>query len=278
MSELIIARVRRLYAAWHVVVLAWCLSAGLLAESYDRTPLDLPPVMLWAWERPEDLSYIDARRVGVAYLAQTITLSGDRFDIRRRVQPLQLPHGAKVEAVTRIEIDPRKQPACSVQQRQAIVDNVVKISRAHKVSAVQIDFDARENERQFYADLLNQLRPQLPDHVGLSITALVSWCLYDQWLGSLPVDEAVPMMFRMGRDHGKVLVHFRNKRNFAHAICDESIGISLDEPQVNAVMRQQIAARRSSTLAPRVYVFSPGRWTRAAAARAVQFGDTKPGS
>lgn len=230
--------------------------------------------MLWAWERAEDLSYVDARRVGVAYLAQTITLSGDRCGVRRRVQPLHLPDGAKVEAVTRIEIDPARQPACTPQQRQIVVDNIVKVARRYKVSAVQIDFDARENERQFYADLLNELRPQLPAGVGLSITALVSWCLYDRWLATLPVDEAVPMMFRMGRDHGKVLVHFRNKRDYAHAICNESLGISLDEPQVNAVMKQ-LLARQSAP--PRVYVFSPSRWTREAALRAVQFGDTKPG-
>ena len=254
--------------------LGWCLFWALPVQSYDRAPLDLPPLMLWAWERPEDLSYINPRHVGVAYLAQTITLSGNDSLIHRRTQPLQLPSGTKVEAVTRIEIDPRKQPVYTEQQRQVIVDSIVKLTRMHKVNAVQIDFDARENERQFYTDILKQLRPQLPDRVGLSITALVSWCLYDQWLASLPVDEAVPMMFRMGRDHGKVLVHFRNRRGYAHSICNQSLGISLDEPQVNAVMKQMVARQPAP---PRVYVFSPTRWTKEAAARAVQFEDTKPG-
>jgi hypothetical protein len=34
----------------------------------------LPAVMLWAWERPEDLSGIDSSRVGVAFLACTVFL------------------------------------------------------------------------------------------------------------------------------------------------------------------------------------------------------------
>lgn len=37
----------------------------------------LPPVILWAWERPEDLEFLDTERFDVAFLAQTLILKGD---------------------------------------------------------------------------------------------------------------------------------------------------------------------------------------------------------
>lgn len=272
-------RVRIVTAAWHVLSIAICSLAsvacfltGNRCFAYERASLDLPKLMLWAWERPEDLSYVDARQVGFAYLAQTITLSGDRCHIRRRVQPLKLPAHARVEGVVRIEIDPRNKPTYSESQMAAVVKSVLQLPLMHEVKAVQIDFDARENERTFYTRLLSRLKSQLPAGIGLSITALASWCLYDRWLAELPVDEAVPMMFSMGRDHAKVLLHIQSGRDFAHAICNESLGISLDEPDVNAVMQQLVARQK---VPPRVYIFSSKRWTKQSADRAVQFGDTK---
>jgi len=56
------------------------------------------------------------------------------------------------------------------------------------------------SERDFYRALLQDLRAQLPDNVPLSMTALASFCIGDRWLEGLPVDEAVPMIFRMGAD------------------------------------------------------------------------------
>lgn len=231
--------------------------------------------MLWAWERPEDLSFIDPRQVGVAYLAQTVTLSGEHCRTRPRVQPLKLPIGAKVCAVTRIEVDARQPTAFSPRQADMIVHSIEKIAAMHHLDAVQIDFDAKLDERQFYSSLLKQLRTALPPNVGLSITALASWCLYDRWLADLPVDEAVPMMFRMGHDRQKVLLHFQGSRGFAHAVCSNSLGVSLDEPDVNTVIEKLLVEPAS---APRVYVFSPHRWTKEDAARAIQFASPKRGS
>src|SRR5262249_59556332 len=65
------------------------------------------------------------------------------------------------------------------------------------VSGVQVDFDAVESERPFYRDLLTRLRPKLPPTTSLSIPALASWCAADAWLDGLPIDEAVPLLFRI---------------------------------------------------------------------------------
>lgn len=80
---------------------------ALLAPS-DATPRPAPPnglpaLMLWAWERPEDFRELD-QSVGIAFLAQTITLADDRMSVQPRRQPLRVAPGARLMAVTRIEI------------------------------------------------------------------------------------------------------------------------------------------------------------------------------
>jgi len=53
---------------------------------------------------------------------------------------------------------------------------------------VQIDFDARRSQRRFYVRLLRDLRRRMPPSLPLSITALASWCAYDDWLSGLPIE------------------------------------------------------------------------------------------
>src|SRR5215469_12371812 len=39
-----------------------------------RMPVDMPPLVLWAWDRDDDLGFIDIRDTAVAYLAATVIL------------------------------------------------------------------------------------------------------------------------------------------------------------------------------------------------------------
>jgi hypothetical protein len=114
---------------------------------------------------------------------------------------------------------------------------------------VQVDFDARVSERAFYRGLLERLHEELSRDVRLSITALASWCLDDPWIRDLPVDEAVPMLFRMGPDRDAVLDYLASGGDFKVDLCRHSAGLSLDEPVYRVP--------RGRTL----YFFSPGRWT-----------------
>lgn len=199
----------------------------------------LPPVILWAWERPEKLDFIDTDRVGVAFLAKTLRLEGDRVVSRPRLQPLELAPQTKLIAVVRIESD---RPALSSTQRQQVVNEISNVSALPNISAVQIDFDATVSERNFYRSLLNEVKPRVPT---LSITALASWCEGDNWLSDLPIDEAVPMLFRMGIDAR----HFQSSPRFEPSICAGSAGVSTDEP---------IPAPRVD----RLYIFNPKPWSR----------------
>ena len=131
-----------------------------VAPHSQRTPG--PGLMLWAWERPEDLRFIDPATTGVAYLAATATIEHDgsvRFHFRQ--QPLATPLNTTRVAVVRIESPPRyvfPEPA-------RLIEGVLAAARQRDVKGLQIDFDARASERRFYKSLLEQLRRStaLPD-------------------------------------------------------------------------------------------------------------------
>jgi hypothetical protein len=197
----------------------------------DEHPRALPAVILWAWERPEDLRFIDSKTQGIAYLAATITLRGDGISVHCRQQQLQVPEGTTLVAVVRLETDRIHPPALSDVQRNAVAGVVCHIGTVPIHAALQIDFDAQTSERPFYRALLHEVRGQLPERVALSITALASWCAGDSWIGGLPLDEAVPMLFRMGADRAVVLARLQAGTNFSLPVCRSSVGISVDEPR-----------------------------------------------
>ena len=210
-------------------------------------PTAMPATVLWAWEEPEDLTTIDPTRTGVAYLAESFTLS-DRVTIRPRFQPLNIAPGTSVMAVVRL------QPTAAFKDtpalRTATVEALAKIANQPELKAFQIDFDATQSQRPFYTAILKQLRPQMPTYMPLSITALLSWCARDDdWLANLPIDEAVPMFFRLGA-HTKP-----RDSKLAYPIdeplCRTSNGVSTDETW--------------PTIAPtqRLYIFAPHPWTPA---------------
>lgn len=78
-----------------------CAAKGPAVVTHARNTL--PPVILWAWERPEDLTFLDPERVGVAFLAQTLLLQNEDVVFRPRLQPLRVSPKTKLIAVTRIE-------------------------------------------------------------------------------------------------------------------------------------------------------------------------------
>lgn len=217
----------------------------------------LPPVMLWAWERPEDLRFLDPQRAGVAFLAAELHLRGDEVAVRPRMQPLRVAEGAALVAVIRIESDPRQPPTLSPAQRRETLRAIEASARRPGLAAVQVDFDAVVSERPFYRALLGDLRGALPASLPISITALSSWCLGDRWLDGLPVDEAVPMLFRMGPDRSQVLARLARGGDFRAELCRQSLGLSTDEP-----LAQLPPGRR-------IYLFHPRAWDEASALAAI---------
>src|SRR5206468_793779 len=102
-----------------------------------------------------------------------------------------------------------------------------------------------------YRNLILDVRQRLPKNIGLSITALASWCSDDEWLSDLPIDEAVPMLFRMGPDRERFVRRVAEGREFTAAPCQSSYGISTDEPLFGL------------SSSKRLYVFNPDAWSEA---------------
>jgi hypothetical protein len=214
----------------------------LLLPACARRPDPLPGfprVFVWAWERREDLSWIDTRSVGVAFLARTVCPRDDGVGVRPRMQPFLVPPNTVLMAVVRVESGGQGATADVPRTARAIAGAATMPG----VRALQVDFDAVASERAFYRALLRELRRRLPPQMPLSITALASWCESDGWISGLPVAEAVPMLFRMGPDRYSAGSDFRG------ALCRSSVGVSTDE------LPSRIPSGR------RVYVFDPRGWT-----------------
>ena len=213
--------------------------------NWRRLP-DAPRLLLWAWERPEDLRFIDADHVGVAFLAGTMRLWDGAMDYRPRQQPLRVSPQTKLVVVIRIET---ANAQLNADQLQKTVSELVTAATLPQVVAVQIDFDATQSERAFYRDLLVELRKQLPSAIPISITALASWCIGDDWIADLPIEEAVPMLFRLGAGTNEITSWIGSERDFREPRCRGSLGVSTDE------LWKSLPSGR------RIYAFSPKPWT-----------------
>lgn len=198
-----------------------------------------PRVFVWAWERPEDLRFLDARSTGIAFLERTVFLDRGTVSVRARMQPMRYPTGAVLMAVVRIE--PRDLPLPPVDATSAAI---AEAAHGPGIRALQVDFDAALSQRAFYRAVLTDLRRRLPLQMPLSMTALSSWCESDNWIAGLPVAEAVPMLFRMGAGEHPA-------RSFRPSLCRSSVGVSSDEP---------LPAPPSAL---RLYLFNPRAWSRA---------------
>ncbi len=149
-----------------------------------------------------------------------------------------MPPSTRLIAVVRIES--RGPSRASIED---IAREILHVTEEPGVKVLQIDFDARASERIFYRTLLAELRKRLRPDMPLEMTALVSWCLSDDWIGRLPVADAIPMFFRMGVDPHRISERLREP------LCQSSVGVSMDEDY------RDIPRNR------RVYVFSPRPWT-----------------
>jgi hypothetical protein len=234
--------VRKLLA---YAALASCLCA-LRPDVADLTPPPgrmnaLPARTFWVWERPEDLSSVDPRTTAIATLDRTLLLGRGVAVVPRR-QPYVYPAGITRISVVRIEAPGTIPPANEPAAVDLILDNL-----STSPSALQIDFDARRSQRDFYTALLRDLRRRMPPSMPLSITALASWCSSDDWIGRLPVDEAVPMLFRMEPDRRYSPPNLPWLR-IREPLCQSSMGISTREPAP------------VPTVGQRVYIFPDRGW------------------
>lgn len=205
-----------------------------------------PPLILWAWERPEDLRFLNPQKTGVAFLVAEAHLIGERVYVHPRRQPLFAPKGIWRMAVIRLETNGAH---LDDSQRARLIKFLRPFFRMQGIQALQVDFDAKASERSFYRAFLKDLRGALPAGMPLSITALVSWCVGDPWIRDLKVDEVVPMYFQMGKDTASIRRWLASGKSLSVTLARGSMGLSTDEPQPCPAKNR------------RVYVFTPHPWT-----------------
>jgi hypothetical protein len=206
-------------------------------------------ITFWAWEKPEDFSSLRPGQNSVAFLLKTFLLEDHHVWIKNRMQPIVLPPYIYRFPVYRIEV--RNRAALDILQQKTIADAIIHDLHVGKYDKVQIDFDASKSQRNFYRELLKDLRTKTGNNIFISITALASWCLDDSWIADLPVDEAVPMLFQMGIDDSLLRERLNERADFSLSLCRSSYGISLDElPPI-------------TTNSKNVYVFSSTPWSAA---------------
>lgn len=206
----------------------------------------MPNDILWAWERPEDLRWLPPE-VGVAYVASSVSLTGDQVDVLPRSNPLKVRPETKLIPVVHVDASWRNPPMLSTQQRDTIVRQVLLTAQTTGATVVQLDFEVRHSQQPFLFSVVSEIRKKLPADRALSITALASWCAGDYWLDAMPADEIVPMTFRMARDDGAVRKIIAEQGELPGKRCRAAAGFATDE-----LMPQLLTGRR--------YYFSPVSW------------------
>ena len=229
------------------IALFGCLGIRSDAPPHSPSRMDSRPRWtLWAWERREDLHSLDTRKFAVAYLDKTISIGrGVRSQPRR--DPVVFSASSTHMPVIRIET--KGDSLLDDQNRAEVVSAIAASAQEPGISALQIDFDATRSERPCYRKLLLEVRREMPAGLPLSITALASWCSWDDWIGDLPVDEAVPMLFRMEPDRRRAPSNVDDFR-IREPICKTSVGVSTTEP-----WPPDLAGKR-------IYVFADNGWRK----------------
>ncbi|CAM6004015.1 unnamed protein product [Sphagnum balticum] len=217
----------------------------------------LKSVVLWSWQNDDNLIFIDPDKVSVAGYCGTILIDRERVNFRPRLNALLVPDGTVVMPVFRVVTRHPEEPLKEASIAEA-VDTIAQCLKARPSPVVQIDFDATVAERRSYLALLKSLRLALPRDTAISVTALASWCLFDQWLERGAADEAVAMMFSMGRGQRETLQAVQ-KIPFATALSAKvSLGISANEPSTNRELKSRAVIRQ----AERIYIFATGGWSK----------------
>ncbi|MDQ3374662.1 MAG: hypothetical protein M3521_12345 [Acidobacteriota bacterium] len=108
-----------------IFVIGSLMFAACFSVQKTKPDNELPKIILWVWERPEDLRFLSAEKYGVAFLAQTLTLQKDEVLPNLRRQPLLVAPEVYLIAVTRIETEKKLRPNLSEAQKEKIISFIM---------------------------------------------------------------------------------------------------------------------------------------------------------
>jgi len=232
------------------LIILFVIIFGSLGLKYFTRPIFFPKIIIWAWERPENLLFINNKNIGVAFYAGTITFSGSETIFRPRLQSLVVNPGTPIMAVVRV-VNNKRSGQLSDNQLSEASKLIIKICSQNKISGCQIDFDVKKSEINFYKELISKTKSNLPKSIPLSITTLTSWCHTGSWLEGLQINEVVPMFYRLGTDEYLIRKNLVGGSFMKARSCQKAIGVSVDEP----LPQSEYLKNR------RIYIFNPHPWT-----------------
>lgn len=211
--------------------------------------------MLWAWQAPQDLRGLDATKIGVAAYIGTVTITGTTVTVQANQTRMIIPHNIYRMAVIHISVSPFMKPALDQTVINKISNAILLLYRNTNMPALQLDFSAKNSQRDFYAQVIRKVHQQINPQTYFSITALASWCVGDRWIGQqhLPIDLVVPMYFSLAQTPQQKLQFIQAFPTRIQALapeCRNAIGIAIFESW-QIPLHAQVP----------IFVFTRGSWT-----------------
>lgn len=204
------------------------LAAGIVWSAAVHSDPDWPSEFWWYWDRPAVQLPHPAPGIGAAVVVTHVILSGSGHFRQTRRSALPLPAATPVLPVIHVEIDHARPFAGNAVQRDALRDAVIDAAMRGKSPWIQLDFEVRRSQREFWLSSVAAIRAALPETVRLSVTALASWCYGDRWLNEVHADEVVPMYFRL--DAARPDYELRSAAGISEPRCAQAHGLADDEP------------------------------------------------
>jgi len=201
---------------WRISRIFCVALTALSAQSVSQPPR----VYLWAWDRPEDLRFLDPE-IGIAYFAGKIDFGEKKPAFRPRSKALLLPERRVTLPV--LHVRAVRNARYGDAERELIVEAMRRLVADTGMQAIQLDFEVYHSQREFYKSVIRSFRKEQP-RLRLSVTALASWCGRDSWLEGLAIDEVVPMLFDASHTRGEASGHVPQ-----NSLCGEAAGLATYE-------------------------------------------------
>ncbi len=191
-----------------------------------------------------------------ALLVESLVLRADGVERGGRSQSLALPAGVRIIPVVHVEVAADAPDQLTATQLDAILAAVRRhapvATSTQGAGLLQLDFEAPLRQREAYRALVARIRAALPAHVRLSVTALAHWCTQGDWLDRLPVDEVVPMLYRLGPHAADWQYRFATGApTLAHRCRGPALGFATNDPPPPALLAR----------AARPYWFDESVWS-----------------
>jgi hypothetical protein len=237
---------------WIIICIGGVVAAPVFIYTHSSSQ-----IYLYAWERPEDFSFLkDQSGVGIVFYAGDIVIKDNKIDTILRRNSLKIPDGLK--SIPLIRIDSFDSPDVLNKNKDNITKFIIQICGSFR--ECQIDFEARTSEYDFYINLMDGVHTALPN-TKISATALASWCSSPSFIDNLSANIVVPMLYRMGKDSSRIKGGDVGSWFLSNSKCSDNIALSTDELDFN---HKRYSEGKS------IYLFSPESWTRESFQKALE--------